>query len=58
MVDREARMACEQDKIERELHLLGATAVEDKLQVGRLRSACVPGAVCVRMACAHTSPVK
>jgi magnesium-transporting ATPase (P-type) len=32
MVDREGRMAAEQERIERGLHLAGATAVEDKLQ--------------------------
>lgn len=42
MVDREARMAAEQDVIERELTLVGATAVEDKLQVRqRVRCACM-----------------
>ncbi|KAF8063036.1 ATP8B4 [Scenedesmus sp. PABB004] len=34
MVDREARMAAEQERIEHGLHLVGATAVEDKLQDG------------------------
>uniref|UniRef100_A0A383WKY7 Phospholipid-transporting ATPase n=1 Tax=Tetradesmus obliquus TaxID=3088 RepID=A0A383WKY7_TETOB len=34
MVDREGRMAAEQERIERGLHLAGATAVEDKLQDG------------------------
>jgi hypothetical protein len=33
MVDREGRMAAEQERIEMNLHLVGATAVEDKLQV-------------------------
>lgn len=33
MENREDRMAAEQEKIERDLKLLGATAVEDKLQV-------------------------
>jgi hypothetical protein len=33
MVDREGRIAAEQERIERGLHLVGATAVEDKLQV-------------------------
>lgn len=32
--DREAKMAAEQERIETGLHLVGATAVEDKLQDG------------------------
>jgi phospholipid-translocating ATPase len=34
MVDREERMAAEQERIEHGLHLVGATAVEDRLQDG------------------------
>lgn len=34
MDDREGRMADEQSRIETGLHLVGATAVEDKLQDG------------------------
>jgi len=34
MDDREGRMAAEQSRIETGLHLVGATAVEDKLQDG------------------------